>query len=320
VVDFADVVVPGLASHRNAADLAELSTHQFACGMRGGYGDIHHGLGHGGLSMSEKAAQHTRSEKSDQSSDSGSIETRLARMRVVLINTTHPGNIGATARAMKVMGLGQLHLVSPKIYPSADATARASGADDILEHALVHETLEPALSGCGLVLGTSARLRSLPMPLLDARAAAAQAVAEADGHEIAVLFGRERHGLTNEEMQRCNFLVNIPTNPEYGSLNIAQAVQIIAYELRLAAMAASGGEIGVVLPPTDWQPVDGAQMDMLFEHLEKTLLDLEFLNPKQPKKLMMRLRRLFNRARPDQNEMNILRGILRAAQEASKKR
>jgi TrmH family RNA methyltransferase len=277
--------------------------------------------------MSEKAAQDTRSgqghQRRHQREENGAslaiVEDCLARLRVVLIHTTHPGNIGATARAMKVMGLRQLHLVAPKIYPSADATARASGADDILEHAVVHESLEPALEGCGLVLGTSARLRSLPMPLLDARAAAGQAVVESEKHEVAVLFGRERHGLTNEEMQRCHFLVNIPTNPKYGSLNIAQAVQIMAYEFRLAAMAASGGEIGIVVPPSDWEPVDGRQMEMLFEHLEQTLLDLEFLNPDQPKKLMMRLRRLFNRARPDQNEMNILRGILRAAQEAARK-
>ncbi|HKJ18282.1 MAG TPA: RNA methyltransferase [Xanthomonadales bacterium] len=268
--------------------------------------------------MGEKAAQDTRSSKVDQC-DTLALEDRLAQIRIVLINTTHPGNIGATARAMKVMGLKQLHLVSPKIYPSAEATARASGADDILQQAQVHDTLEPALSGCGLVLGTSARLRSLSMPMLDAHAAARQAIAESEGHEIALLFGRERHGLTNEEMQRCNFLVNIPTNPEYGSLNISQAVQIMAYELRISAMIAAGGEVGVALPPADWEPVDGAQMDMLFEHLEQTLLDLKFLNPDQPKKLMMRLRRLFNRARPDQNEMNILRGILRAAQDATQK-
>lgn len=269
--------------------------------------------------MSEKAAQDTRSEDGGKRSGLVPVENVLQRLRVVLINTTHPGNIGATARAMKVMGLGRLHLVSPKIYPSADATARASGADDVLQRAEVHQSLEPALAGCGLVLGTSARLRSLPMPMLDARAAAAQALAEVEDHEIAVLFGRERHGLTNEEMQRCHFLVNIPTNPDYGSLNIAQAVQIMAYELRLAAIAAAGGKIGIAVQPADWQPVDGAQMEKLFEHLEQTLLDIEFLNPKQPKKLMARLRRLFNRARPDQNEMNILRGILRAAQEAAGK-
>jgi len=245
--------------------------------------------------------------------DAARVAERLARVRVVLINTTHPGNIGATARAMKVMGLSSLHLVTPKIYPHADATARASGADDVLQRARVHATLEEALEGCGLVLGTSARLRSLPMPLLDARRAAGQALAEADSHEVAVLFGRERYGLTNEEMQRCHFLVNIPANPDYSSLNIAQAVQIIAYELRVAAM----GYAGIAVEPLDWQPVDAVQMERLFEHLEETLLDIRFLNPRQPKKLMARLRRLFNRARPDQNELNILRGILKAAQDAA---
>ena len=256
--------------------------------------------------MGEKAAQDTRS------SGDGLLAS-LERMRVVLINTTHPGNIGATARAMKVMGLKQLHLVTPKIFPSAEATARASGADDILEHAVVHESLDSALEGCGLVLGTSARLRSLSMPFLDSTAAASQAVAESEKHDIAVLFGRERYGLTNEEMQCCNFLVNIPTNPEYGSLNIAQAVQIITYELRMAAL----GVADIEVPPADWEPVDDTQMERFYEHLEQTLLDIRFLNPRQPKKLMMRLRRLFNRARPDQNEINILRGILKASQESS---
>ena len=131
--------------------------------------------------------------------------------------------------------MSSLHLVTPKIYPHAEATARASGADDLLQRAQVHESLEGALAGCGLVLGTSARLRSLPLPLLDARRAAGQALAESARHEVALLFGRERYGLTNEEIQRCHFLVNIPSNPEYSSLNIAQAVQIMAYELRIAA-------------------------------------------------------------------------------------
>ncbi len=243
------------------------------------------------------------------------IDSRLAKIRIVLINTTHPGNIGATARAMKVMGLYSLHLVTPKIYPSADATAMASGADDVLQKAVVHDSLDSALEGCSLVLGTSARLRSLPMPMVDARRAANQALAEADNHEVAILFGRERYGLVNEEMQRCQFLVNIPSNPEYSSLNLSQAVQILAYELRVAAQGFSD----ISVDPPDWEPVDDQQMEGMFEHLEQTLLDIRFLNPKQPKRLMMRLRRLFNRARPDQNEINILRGILKASQEASKK-
>ena len=237
----------------------------------------------------------------------------MSRLRVVLINTTHPGNIGATARAMKVMGLTNLHLVTPKTYPSADATAMASGADDLLQNAVVHESLETAISGCGLVLGTSARIRSLPMPQMDARATALRALAEAGMHEVAILFGRERYGLTNEEMQRCHALVHIPTNPEYSSLNLAQAVQVLTYELRIAALG--GG--GKVEEPPGYEPVDGLQMERFYDHLEQALLDLRFLNPAQPKKLMMRLRRLFNRARPDQNEVNILRGILTAAQEAA---
>ena len=237
--------------------------------------------------------------------------SRLAKIRVVLINTTHPGNIGATARAMKVMGLTSLHLVTPKIYPSAEATAMASGADDVLQTAVVHDSLDSALAGCPLVLGTSARLRSLPMPMLDARRAANQALVESTEHDVAVLFGRERYGLTNEEMMRCQYLVNIPSNPDYSSLNLAQAVQILAYELRVAALGFSD----ISLEPPDWEPVDDEQMEMLFDHLEQTLLDIRFLNPKQPRRLMMRLRRLFNRARPDQNEINILRGILKASQE-----
>ncbi|MBT8060609.1 MAG: TrmJ/YjtD family RNA methyltransferase, partial [Gammaproteobacteria bacterium] len=216
-------------------------------------------------------------------------------------------------RAMKVMGLSSLHLVTPKIFPHADATARASGADDVLQHAVVHESLESALQGCPLVLGTSARLRSLSMPMIDARRAARQALQESAEHEVAVLFGRERYGLTNEEMQRCHYLVNIPANPEYSSLNLAQAVQIIGYEMRVAAQGFSD----ISVAPLDWEPVDDTQMERFFEHLEQTLLDIRFLNPKQPKRLMMRLRRLFNRARPDQNEINILRGILKASQEAS---
>ena len=264
--------------------------------------------------QAEKAAKDNRSDAAMAGAVDDGVRAALDRVRVVLINTTHPGNIGATARAMKVMGLTSLHLVTPKVFPHADATALASGADDILQRAVVHDSLDGALADCPLVLGTSARLRSLPMPMFDARRAARQALQESGAHEVALLFGRERYGLTNEEMMRCQYLVNIPANPEYSSLNLAQAVQIMAYELRMAAL----GVADVSLPPLDWDPVDDGQLELFFEHLEQTLLDIRFLNPKQPKKLMMRLRRLFNRARPDQNEINILRGILKASQEASK--
>jgi TrmH family RNA methyltransferase len=257
--------------------------------------------------MNTTAAQDTRSE--------AQVAERLSQIRIVLINTTHPGNIGATARAMKVMGLKQLHLVTPKTFPSADATAMASGADDLLHHAMVHDSLETALEGCSLVLGTSARLRSLSMPQMDVRKAAESALAEQDGQDIAILFGRERYGLTNDEIQRCHQLVHIDTNPDYGSLNLAQAVQVIAYELRMSVI----GETGVETAPADWVPVDAGQMERFFVHLEETLLDIKFLNPDQPKRLMMRLRRLFNRSRPDQNEINILRGILAASQKSAGK-
>jgi TrmH family RNA methyltransferase len=256
--------------------------------------------------MSSKAAQDNRSDSK--------VADHLDRIRIVLIDTTHPGNIGATARAMKVMGVSRLHLVNPAIYPHAEATARASGADDILQNARIHQSLEEALEGCSLVLGTSARLRSLSMPQLNVRSAAEEALKESAEQHVAILFGRERHGLTNEQMQCCHQLVHIETNPEYGSLNIAQAVQLVVYEIRMAAM----GTDHLSLPSADWEPVDAGQMELFYKHLEQTLLDLEFLNPRQPKKLMMRLRRLFNRARPDQNEMNILRGILAASQAAAK--
>ncbi len=260
--------------------------------------------------LDDRAAQDTRT--------AAQAAERLARVRIVLIHTTHPGNIGAAARAMKVMGLSQLHLVAPEAtFPSADATALASGAADLLHTAKVHDDLEGALEGCRLVMGTSARLRSLSMPQMDVRRAAVESLAETVGEEsgdVAILFGREAWGLTNEEIQRCHQLVHIETNPDFGSLNLAQAVQVVSYELRMAAL----DDTSIERAPLDWAPVDAVQMERFYEHLEQTLLDIRFLNPDQPKRLMMRLRRLFNRARPDQNEMNILRGILAAAQREAK--
>jgi len=258
--------------------------------------------------MNSKAAQDTRSETQ--------VAARLSHIRIVLINTSHPGNIGATARAMKVMGLANLHLVNPKTFPCHEATAMASGGDDLLQRAVVHDSLETALEGCGLVMGTSARLRSLPMPQMDLRSAATSVLAEPDGQDIAILFGQERAGLTNDEIQRCHQLVHVDTNPDFGSLNLAQAVQLMAYELRMAVI----GGAGAVQAPSDWVPVDAGQMEMFYVHLEQTLLDIGFMNPEQPKRLMARMRRLFNRARPDQNEINILRGILAQSQYSAGKR
>jgi len=238
---------------------------------------------------------------------------RMARMtnpasniRVVLVGTTHPGNIGAAARAMKVMGLERLYLVSPSQFPSGEATARASHADDILASAVVVDDFMQAISGCPLVLGTSGKLWSLPQPSIDPRSAAAKTVAEAGNHEVALVFGREKTGLHVDEIRHCHSLVTIPTGENYGSLNLAQAVQILAYEVHLAMVDGGPGEI----PPADWNPVEPERLEFFFERLEESLLAIRFLNPRQPKRLMQRLRRLYLRARPDENELNILNGIV----------
>lgn len=229
-------------------------------------------------------------------------------MRIVLVETTHPGNIGAAARAMKNMGLTRLFLVNPRRYPSADATARAAGADDVLARAVICATLDEALTGCGLVFGASARLRSIPWPQLAPREAAARAHAAAvGGDEVAFVFGREHAGLSNQELDRCNILVTIPTDPGFASLNLAAAVQVVSYELRVAGLDAT--------PPSPAEPLASAEeRELFYRHLEQVLLALEFLDPNNPKHLMRRLRRLFNRVELDSNEVNILRGILTAVE------
>lgn len=231
-------------------------------------------------------------------------------IRIVLVNTSHPGNIGAVARAMKNMCLERLYLVEPNDFPSAEATSRASGADDLLARAVVCSTLEEALAGCHFVAGTSARSRSIAWPVMAPRECAARLVEESSVGDVALVFGREHSGLTNEELERCHYLVNIPSNPNYSSLNLGAAVQVLVYELMMAeplARPVAVGEEGRELATAD-------EMESFFGHLEQTLVELEFLDSNQPRKLMRRLRRLFNRARPDQTEVNILRGILSAAQ------
>jgi TrmH family RNA methyltransferase len=230
----------------------------------------------------------------------------MKQARIVLVNTSHPGNIGAAARAMKNMGLSELCLVDPQRYPSAEATARASGADDLLARATCFGTLDEAIADAVLVIGASARSRSLPVPMLDPRGCAKLVYEQPDAKPVAILFGRERTGLSNQELDRCHYLVQIPSNPEYPSLNIAAAVQIIVYELSvLAGHRANTGQAAI-----DYATAQ--QMEYFYDHLEETLLELEFLDPANPKQLMRRLRRLFGRTRPDQNEINILRGILTA--------
>ena len=232
----------------------------------------------------------------------------LENVRIVLIGTTHPGNIGAAARAMKNMRLRRLVLVQPLHYPNAEATARASGAHDLLAEAVVCNTLDEALQGCRLVVGASARLRSVEWPQLEPRECAAQLVAEAAQGEVALIFGRESSGLSNEELDRCNLLVHIPANPEYSSLNLAQAVQLLSYELHQAAREKQSAE-------SDERPVASAEeMEGFFGHLEQALAEIGFSEPGRSEKLHRMLRRLFLRARPDTEELNILRGILSAAQ------
>lgn len=237
----------------------------------------------------------------------------FANIRIVLVNTSHPGNIGGTARAMKNMGLGRLYLVAPQDYPSDKAVWRSAGATDVLDNAVVVDSLDEAIAGCSLVVGTSARERRIPWPLLDPRQCGESVWAEASQHEVAVVFGREDRGLTNEELHKCNYHVHIPANPDYSSLNLATAVQVICYEIRMAYLQQAEGN---TLPQHQWDmpPADAGALDSYYQHLEQTLSELGFLDPANPKQTMTRLRRLYNRVRMDQMELNILRGVLTAMQ------
>jgi len=230
----------------------------------------------------------------------------LERLRVVLLRPQHPGNIGAAARAMKTMGLADLALVAPRKFPHAQADAMAADAKDLLDAARVFDDLDAAVADCGRVAGASARLRSLPHNTSTPREWAARTASEVAGR-VALVFGPERIGLTNEEMHRCDELVTIPANPDYSALNVAAAVQVFAYEIRLASGAALPGA-----PARE--PVAHAELERFYEHLERVMVATDFLDPKHPKQLMPRLRRLFGRAAPDANEMNILRGVLAAAE------
>lgn len=236
----------------------------------------------------------------------------LPDLRIVLVNPTHPGNIGGVARAMKNMALDALWMVSPADYSGQEARSRAAGADDLLESAVSCETLDAALEDCTLIIGTSGRDRRIPWPMLTPREAAARAVAHARHGKAALVFGRERMGLTNDELDRCHFLVNIPSNPDFPSLNLVCAVQVMAYEIQLARCAGPGTEPGLAL---DHPPASHADLMRLYEHLEQVLVEIEFLDPANPRKLMRRLIRLFSRAQLDQNELHILRGILTAVQQ-----
>lgn len=233
----------------------------------------------------------------------------LENLRIILVNTSHPGNIGSVARAMKTMGLSKLYLVSPKLFPDQKATELASGALDVLESAKVVQTLDEAIGDCHLVIGTSARSRAIPWPLLTPRECATTVDSQSIKTNIAIVFGREQSGLTNEELHQCHYHVHIPSNPDYNSLNIAAAVQILCYEFRIAY------EKNLGKLSWDCEYATTQELESFYKHLEEVLIQINFLNPKAPRQLMTRLRRLFHRTRLDVMEVNILRGILTAIKE-----
>lgn len=233
----------------------------------------------------------------------------LDHIRTVLLKTTHTGNIGAVARALKTMGLSQLYLVNPKTLPDEEAEARASGGIDVLKNARVFTELDQAIKDCGLVLGTSVRERSIGLPVLTPREAAEWVRAHAGNMPVAILFGRERDGLSNEELDRCQRVVTIPTNPEYGSLNIASAVQIMAYELKIALEEKEPSVFN-----EEEQPATAEELASLWKHLEETLIATEFLNPDHPGHTMRKLQRMLVRADLTAVEVRIWRGILSSVQ------
>ena len=230
----------------------------------------------------------------------------LANIRVVLSHTSHPGNIGASARAMRTMGLRDLYLINPQRFPGPEATAMAAGAVDALANARVCSSLEEALAGTTFVVGLTARKRDLSHEMVPIRAAASQIIAETANGAVAVLFGTEMSGLSNAELDRCQLLANIAADETFSSLNLAAAVQVTAYELRQAAFSVPSAK------KTAFPLADFEQVERFYGHLEEVMYETEFLDPAQPKRLMRRLRRLFARARLEKEEVNILRGILHA--------
>lgn len=249
--------------------------------------------------------------------------SRFDNIRIVAVGTTHPGNIGSTARAMKTMGLSDLRLVNPKIFPSSEATALASGSADVLANAQVCSTLEEAIADADLVIATSARARHLPWPCISAREMSDTLAQEPANRRIAVLFGREDRGLTNDELQHANLHVTIPSNPVYGVLNQAAAVQVICYELRMALLGKQvehhdghTHRYQQPLPEVPWDQPAASQKSQqhLLNQLEQLMAKSGFLDASNPGQAVTRLHRFFRRARPDKMEVNILCGVLTAVQ------
>ncbi|MGK0270832.1 MAG: TrmH family RNA methyltransferase [Cocleimonas sp.] len=261
------------------------------------------------------------------------LQDTLNGIRIVMVQTSHTGNIGAAARAMKVMGLSELYLVNPKSAPDEQSVAMSSNATDILDNAIIVETLSEAITGCKLVVGTSARHeRTLSWDIQDSRSCgeliAKHSSSKAEA-KVAVLFGRESSGLTNEELSVCQHLVHIPTNPDYSSLNIASAVQILSYECRLAAINLHAAVDTNDSDSTDSQKkeqnkdsnddwVTADDLESYFEHLKQVMIDVDFLDPENPRYLIPRLRRLYSRSGITRSEMNILRGMLASIQKKRK--
>ena len=236
----------------------------------------------------------------------------------MLVGTSHPGNIGAAARAMKNMGLSRLVLVNPqpKAWPSREALSMAASALDVLDHTVVVQTLEEAIADCHLVIGTSARLRQMPIELLEPPEAAERMEKVRGEQEVALVFGREISGLSNEELHLCHYHVHIPVNPEYTSLNLAAAVMVLGYEVRKAALASGTQAATPVQQDWDQVPATAEELERYLDHLESVLVKIDFLDPGNPRQLMRRLRRLYQRIQPDRMEINILRGILTATEES----
>jgi tRNA (cytidine32/uridine32-2'-O)-methyltransferase len=233
-------------------------------------------------------------------------------IRFVLVRTSHPGNIGSAARAIRTMGFERLELVAPARFPDTEANALAAGADDVLANAGLHDGLIEGLAGSSLALGLSARRRGVNLPEISPREAATQVLAAAArGEQVALVFGNERTGLENEELARCHAMVRIPSVDDFSSLNLSQAVQVMAYELRVAML---GNDAPVSAPVRDEPPADATQMEQFYQHLAQTLDDIEFHKGREPTTIMLRLRKLFQRAQPDERELRVLHGILADAQ------
>jgi len=225
------------------------------------------------------------------------------KIKFILFEPSHPGNVGATARAIKTMGFDKLCLINPIEHPHSEARARSSGALDVLLNAEIFDNLHDAIKDCGLIIGTTSRTRRISVPIRSIRETAPSIVAEANKKPVAVIFGPEKSGLINEQIDCCNQLINIPSSESYKSLNLAMAVQIVAYELRLANQALPAEIRARNLASSE-------DIELFYKHLNQVLLETGFLDPKNPKQLMRRLRTLFNRAQMDENEINIMRGIL----------